>query len=92
MRNSEVEFFSTRKYSYLKSVFIAVVCFVWASAVFAQPEGLTRYGQVAWEESTVPVRPGEPGKTAFWNGSARRFIYAPAFVFQKKEGARFYVY
>lgn len=92
MRNSEVEFFSTRKYSYLKSVFIAVVCFVWASVVLAQPEGLTRYGQIAWEESTVPVRPGEPGKTAFWNGSARRFIYAPAFDFHKIEGASFYVY
>lgn len=64
-----------------------LIIFVWSSSVSAQPEGLTRYGQIAWEESAVPVRPGLPGKIPFWNGSAKRFIYAPAFDFQKAEGA-----
>ncbi|MDP8218265.1 MAG: hypothetical protein P9M03_06025 [Candidatus Theseobacter exili] len=30
----------------------------------------------------LPVRPGEPGKSPFWNGHARRFINVPSFDFQ----------
>lgn len=36
----------------------------------------------AVEESMLPVRPGEPGISPFWNGHARRFINVPSFDFQ----------
>jgi len=29
----------------------------------------------------IPVRPGIPGKTPYWNRHSRRFLYAPAFDF-----------
>ncbi len=47
------------------------------------------HGQ-ALEESLLPVRPGVPGKTAFWNGNASQFIYAPAFDFSPVAGAAAY--
>ncbi len=46
--------------------------------------------QMAQDESLVPVRPGIPGKTPFWNTYAKRFIYAPSFDFKEFEGAREY--
>ncbi len=55
--------------------------------VTAQPEHLTRLGKTAWQESSVPIRPGMPGKRPFWNENARRFIYAPAFDFKKMDQA-----
>ncbi|MGV3503432.1 MAG: hypothetical protein ACO1O1_06965 [Adhaeribacter sp.] len=58
----------------------------------AQQAGHTRFGQMARKESATPVRPGEPGKTPFWNGKAHQFIYAPAFDFQAVEGAEKYRY
>ncbi|MCE5270938.1 hypothetical protein LLH00_06595 [bacterium] len=41
----------------------------------------------ALEESLTPVRPGAPGKFAFWNVNASQFIYAPAFDFSPVAGA-----
>jgi len=29
------------------------------------------------DDTTVPVRPGEPGVRSFWNVNGQRFIYAP---------------
>lgn len=43
--------------------------------------------QQALQESLVPVRPGLPGERPFWNRAAQRFMYAPAFDFEKVEGA-----
>src|SRR5262249_51541605 len=37
-----------------------------------------------------PIRPGVPGKSPFWNGQARQFIWAPAFDFQPVEHAKTY--
>src|SRR5688572_21114722 len=48
------------------------------------------YGQIALQESTVPIRPGVPGKTPFWNVAAKRFIYAPAFDFKAVPNAARY--
>lgn len=48
------------------------------------------FGEIAWEESAIPVRPGEPGKAPFWNDFARRFIYAPAFDYKAVENAAKY--
>ena len=40
-----------------------------------------RFHDQAVEESLLPIRHGEPGKTPFWNGYAKRFIYVPSFDF-----------
>ena len=39
------------------------------------------------QRSTIPLRPGVPGKSPFWNTFARRFIYAPAFDYRTVPGA-----
>jgi len=40
-----------------------------------------RFHNQAVEESLLPIRHGEPGKSPFWNGYAKRFIYVPSFDF-----------
>ncbi|WP_114778570.1 hypothetical protein [Botryobacter ruber] len=52
----------------------------------------TSFAELALEESTVPVRPGVPGKVPFWNEAAKRFIYAPAFDFKPVANAVTYRY
>ncbi len=39
------------------------------------------FHQMAVEESMLPIRPGEPGVSPFWNGYAKRFINVPSFPF-----------
>src|SRR5687768_9658092 len=39
------------------------------------------------DDTTVPVRPGEPGVRSFWNVNGQRFIYAPAFELPPVAGA-----
>jgi len=41
----------------------------------------TELSKQAKEEANTPIRPGLPGKQPFWNGYARKFMYAPAFDF-----------
>ena len=41
-------------------------------------------------EYLVPVRPGESGKSPFWNGFSKRFMYAPAFEFGEVDDAKVY--
>ena len=48
------------------------------------------FHQQAIEESLMPIRPGEPGKSPFWNAQARQFIWAPAFDFKAVEHAKTY--
>ncbi len=50
------------------------------------------FGEVALKESTVPIHPGEPGKTPFWNMHARQFMYAPAFNYKVVKNATKYRY
>lgn len=45
------------------------------------------FGKLSWEESATPLRPGIPGESPFWNKYAERFIYAPAFDYNKVENA-----
>jgi maltose/maltodextrin transport system substrate-binding protein len=49
-------------------------------------------GEIAKEESCIPIRPGKPGEQPFWNTYARRFIYAPAFDYPLVNGAAQYRY
>jgi len=41
----------------------------------------------ARKQALTPIRPGEPGKRPFWNGSAKAFIHPPAFDFREVAGA-----
>jgi maltose/maltodextrin transport system substrate-binding protein len=42
------------------------------------------------DDTSLPVRPGQPGVRPFWNTHALRFIYAPAFDLPKTDGATTY--
>lgn len=66
---------------------LALLCSL--SFAQAQPARSPFYEQ-AVAESLVPIRPGVPGRAPFWNGHARRFIYAPAFDFPQVKGAGAY--
>ena len=46
--------------------------------------------QAPKDDTSRPVRPGEPGVRPFWNVHAQRFIYAPAFDLPKVDGAASY--
>ena len=50
------------------------------------------FHQLALEESMLPVRPGEPGVSPFWNMHARRFINVPSFGFNTISNAIAYRY
>jgi len=51
-----------------------------------------RFHDQAVEESLLPIRHGEPGKSPFWNGYARRFIYVPSFDFNTVDNSVKYRY
>ena len=44
----------------------------------------------AAEQYLRPIRPGYEGRNPFWNGFAKKFIYAPAFDFDEVAGAANY--
>lgn len=46
----------------------------------------------ARKEYLQPVRPGTEGRNPFWNGFAKKFIYAPAFGFPEADGAAEYLF
>ena len=51
-----------------------------------------KFGAIALKESVVPIHPGVPGKTPFWNIHAHQFIYAPAFNYKIIDKATRYLY
>ena len=51
-----------------------------------------RFHDQAVKESLLAIRPGEPGKSPFWNGYAKRFIYVPSFDFNKVNNSVKYRY
>lgn len=51
---------------------------------------MEKLNRQAEKEYLVPVRPGYEGRNPFWNGYAKKFIYAPAFNFAETEGAVLY--
>ncbi|MGI8906738.1 MAG: hypothetical protein ACR2IE_09645 [Candidatus Sumerlaeaceae bacterium] len=53
-------------------------------------ESGTSLHEIAVQESMVPIRPGELGKSPFWNGSARQFTTVPAFDFKPIAGSTGY--
>ena len=46
----------------------------------------------ARKEYLQPVRPGTEGRNPFWNGFAKKFMYAPAFDFSEAAGAAEYLF
>ncbi len=52
-------------------------------------EALNRQAE---KEYLEPLRPGYEGRNPYWNKFAKRFLYAPAFDFQKTEGAAKYLF
>ena len=55
--------------------------------VFSQSTHPTDFAKSELENSAIPLHPGVPGKSPFWNVYAKRFIYAPAFNFKQIENA-----
>jgi hypothetical protein len=52
----------------------------------------SKFHHQAVEESMLPIRHGEPGKSPFWNGYAKRFIHVPSFDFKVLDNAVNYRY
>lgn len=50
------------------------------------------FNEQAAREYLKPIRPASEGRNPCWNGFARKFIYAPAFDFEKVENAVSYRY
>jgi hypothetical protein len=50
----------------------------------------TPLGKIAWQETKVPIHPGNPHKQPFWNEFAQRFIFTPSFDFNENENASIY--
>lgn len=65
---------------------------IYSCKVPFQTSGKTDFGKTSWKASAEPVHTGLPGKTPFWNEEAFRFIYAPAFNFEKVADATQYLY
>ena len=55
-------------------------------------QGYEALNRQASKEYLQPVRPGTEGRNPFWNGFAKKFIYAPAFDFPEAEGAAEYLF
>lgn len=84
--------FANYKRSILK-LLLAALCLMNAANLKAQQaKSKKTFGEIALQESLIPVRPGEPGKVPFWNEKAVRFIYAPAFDFKTIQNAASYKY
>ncbi len=81
-----------RKYVYpfILSVFAAFLFSFSSSQVTSSAN--KSFGEIALKESVVPIHPGEPGKTPFWNMHAHQFIYAPAFDYKMVDKATKYRY
>jgi maltose/maltodextrin transport system substrate-binding protein len=72
--------------------FYSLLAFALCSFHFSMAQAIdtTRFGKQAWAESVIPIHPGIPGKTAFWNANAHQFIYAPAFDYHTVDKATAY--
>ena len=77
------------KIAVLLSIFLIIIPYTLYSQEVKLPESAVLHAQ-AVEESLIPIRPGIPGESPFWNEHARRFIYAPAFNFNPVKNAKSY--
>ena len=68
---------------------VAVLCITAACA--PQKDANRQLAEKAAVEYLQPVHPGS-AERPFWNGFAKKFIYAPSFDFQRVEGAANYLF
>jgi maltose/maltodextrin transport system substrate-binding protein len=61
-----------------------------AQAAPATTQATHPFHEQSLRESLIPIRPGKPGASPFWNEQAKQFIFAPAFNFSPIEGAKQY--
>jgi hypothetical protein len=74
----------------MNSFFVRTICAV-ASLLCLRPAlSAAADAGIHSEDLSQPIRPGEPGQAPFWNGHARRFIWAPAFEFGEVPAASVY--
>ncbi len=59
----------------------------WISITAVDPASAGPLFDLAVQESLIPIRPGRPGETPFWNRHATCFMYAPSFEFKQIDGA-----
>ena len=81
-----------KRYLYLNAA-VALSALIFSCNVTSRSEeeiAKKDFGEVAWENSAIPVRPGESATDSFWNKFSERFIYAPAFDFKQIDGADTY--
>ncbi|MBQ9962484.1 MAG: AGE family epimerase/isomerase [Alistipes sp.] len=74
----------------MKRLFLIAALFC-AAVSCAPKDANQRLAEQAAKEYLIPVHPGS-SERPFWNGFAKKFIYAPAFDFQTVEGATEYLY
>ena len=70
-------------------LFIALLCAMISCA--PQKDANRQLAEKAAVEYLQPVHPGS-AERPFWNGFAKKFIYAPSFDFQRVEGAANYLF
>lgn len=75
-----------------QAILLLTVAMITPAIEVKAQSGLKSLGRIALEESLIPIRPGEPGKTPFWNEQARQFIHAPAFDYKIIPAATSYRY
>lgn len=64
---------------YILSYTALIVMVIQFDCAKAQTGNRTTFGEMALQESVVPIHPGIPGIRPFWNAYALQFIYAPSF-------------
>jgi maltose/maltodextrin transport system substrate-binding protein len=74
----------------MKQLTIILALMLIRSAVSAQTTQALR--DRASADTLKPIRPGIPGKSPFWNGAARQFIWVPSFDFKSIDGASSYIF
>ena len=75
----------------MKNYFLLIVSAALLLCSCAQEKDLfEKVNAQAAQEYLVPIRPACEGRNPCWNGYARKFLYAPAFDFEKVEGAASY--
>jgi len=76
------------KIHFFRSAVLRLLCSVWwISVTAADPSSAGDFRDLAVQESLIPIRPGRPGETPFWNRYATCFMYAPSFEFNRIDGA-----
>jgi len=75
-----------------KKILLAAILCLLGTGLFATQPNFKGLNAQAAKEYQKPIRPFTDGRNPCWNEFCNRFIYAPVFDFQAKQGAVKYVY